>query len=456
LSISASFKIASFVNELSLAKIPSNVVMKAKLHILDTIGVALATLAMEAPEVEYIIRVLSGVSGEYMSSVWGRGFKSYTLFAAMINSVQAHFLDYDDTHLGAITHVSSVVVPTAFAVGEVLGSSGSRVLEAVIAGYEVTARLGLLAPTAFHMRGFHPTSVVGVFGATVTAGKLLGLSEEQLINALGIAGSMSSGILQAIPEGVRLKPLHPGIASMNGILAALLAREGLKGPRRVFEGEQGFYKAYLGENVNVEALTFNTWETMNIAIKPYPTCHSTHSAIDIAITLHRDFGLRPDDISEITFYVPRVVIHITMEPKEEKLKPSTPYSAKFSLPYTVILALKKGWISIWDFTEENIRDEEILKHTSKVKAVHEPVYDKFLSMGVKPAKAKVLTKDGRTIEIEVIGHLGTPMKPMSVEDVARKFKDNIKYSKVNAEMLINKVLKLEEIANIEEIVKLIR
>ncbi len=453
---SISYKIANFVNKLTLAKIPSEVIMKTKLHILDVIGVALATSAMKAPEVEQVIKALSGVSGNYMSSVWGRGFKLYSPLAAMINSIQAHFLDYDDTHLGAITHVSSVIVPTALAIGEVLRSEGSRILEAVIAGYEVMIRLGSLTPAAFHLRGFHPTSVVGVFGATVTAGKLLGLNEEQLVNALGIAGSMASGLLQAISEGVRLKPLHPGIASMNGILSAFLAREDLKGPQRIFEGEQGFYKAYLGESVNAESLTFNTWETMNISIKPYPTCHSTHSAIDIALTLHREYGLRPDDISEIIFYVPKVVIHITMEPIEEKLRPSTPYSAKFSLPYTVVLALKKGSISIWDFTEESIRDEEILKHTHKIKAVHEPSYDKFLSRGVKPAKAKILTKDGRVYEIEVVGHLGTPLKPLSIEDVMRKFRDNVKYLKIDAEALINKILRLEEIKSIEEIIELIK
>jgi 2-methylcitrate dehydratase PrpD len=456
MSVSISSKIASFVNELSLTKVPPDVVMKAKLHILDTMGVALATPAMKDPEIEYVIRVLSKVNGDYMSSVWGRGFKSYTPFVAMINSVQAHFLDYDDTHLGSTIHVSSVVVPTAFAVGEVLGSSGSRVLEAVIAGYEVTTRLGLLTPTAFHMRGFHPTSVVGVFGATVTAGKLLGLSEEQLVNALGIAGSMSSGILQAIPEGVRLKPLHPGIASMNGILAALLAREGLKGPRGVFEGEQGFYKAYLGESIDVESLTFNTWETMNIAIKPYPSCHATHSAIDIAIALHKDYNLRPDNINEITFYAPKLTIRLVMEPMEEKLRPSTPYSAKFSLPYTVMVALRKGWIGVWDFSYESIRDEEILKHTPKVKAVYEPAYDKLISTGVIPVKAKVSTKEGNIYEIEVIDHLGTPKKPMSVEDVIRKFEDNTKYLKIAKGTLINKILELEKIRNIEEIIDLIK
>lgn len=452
-------KYAEFAYSLVLNDIPREVVEKAKLHILDTMGIMLATHDLE--EVRKVVNVVKALGGVGESSVIGHGFKTPAPSASLANATMAHSVDYDDTHLGAIVHQSAVIVPTALAVGEKVNASGKEILEAIIAGYEVNARLGLVAPGLFHLRGIHPTSAIGVFGSAITAGKLLGLSVEELTSALGIAGSLSSGILQTIVEGVWVKPLHPAFASHAGILAALIAKEGIKGPLRIFEGEHGLFNSYLaGERFSLEKAVEGLgkyWETMNISIKPYPTCHESHSAIDIALILRSKYGITPDDVKEIVYYLPKVSIDLVAEPYEEKVRPRTPYGAKFSLPYIVIVALKKGWVGLWDFTAEAIRDEEVLRHTYKVRVIHEEKYDRYIKDGVGPARAKVVLNDGRVYEVEVIDHKGTPRNPMTKDDVIKKFMDNVsvtRYDKVSKEIL-DKVLNVERYS-INEIMNILR
>ncbi|MEM2304459.1 MAG: MmgE/PrpD family protein, partial [Candidatus Methanomethylicia archaeon] len=426
-----SYKFSEFTYNLRLKDIPEEVVSRAKLHVLDTLGIMMATYNLE--DVKRVVNVIRLLGGSPESTVVGYGFKVSALNAVIANAVMAHSVDYDDTHLGSGIHQSCTAIPTALAVGEITNASGREFLEAVIAAYEVNSRLGLVAPWLFHIRGIHPTSAIGVFGSALIAGRLMKLSIEQLAWALGIAGSLSSGILQCIPEGVWVKPMHPGFASHAGILAALLAREGCRGPLQVFEGRQGLFNAYLkGDKFDLKQATEGLgekWETLNISIKPYPTCHATHSSIDVALAFKRKYDVKLEDIEECIYYVPKVAINLVVEPYEEKIKPQTPYGAKFSLPYTVVVALRRGWVGLWDFTDESIRNPEILNYTSRIKAVYDKGYDKYGGSEVIPAKARITLRNGRTYEEEVIEHKGTPKNPLTRDEVITKFMDNIKQSK---------------------------
>jgi len=459
MSNTISYKFSEFTYNLKLKDVPEEVVNKAKLHILDTLGIMMATYNLE--DVKRIVNIVRYLNGPSESTIIGHGFKAAAPNAVIANASMAHSVDYDDTHLGSITHQSCTAVPTALAVGEKVNASGKEVLESIIAAYEVNARLGLSAPGMFHARGIHPTSAIGVFGSTLIAGKLMGLSVEQLVWALGIAGSMSSGILQCIPEGIWVKPMHPAFASHSGIIASLLAREGCKGPYQVFEGEYGLFNAYLkGDNFNLEYATKElgeVWETLYISIKPYPTCHSTHAAIDVALEFRRKYNIRLEDIRECIYYVPKFVINIVLEPYSEKVKPSTPYSAKFSIPYTVVVALRNGWMGLWDFTEEAIKDPEVLKYTSKIKYVHDETYDKYVGSEVTPARAKIITRESNVYEEEVINHKGTPNNPLTREDVVAKFMSNIKLSKYRdvGDEIVNKVLNIEK-NSIKEIMEILQ
>lgn len=452
-----SYLLSEFVYNLELKDIPTIVIEKTKLHILDTIGIMMGTYNFN--DVSRVINVVKHMGGINESTVVGHNFKAPAPNAAMANATMAHSVDYDDTHLGSVIHQSCTAVPTALAVGEKVNATGKEILEAIIAGYEVNARLGLAAPAKFHGRGFHATSVIGIFGSSLIAGKLMGLSIDQLADALGLAGSMASGILQCIIEGTWVKPMHPGFASYNGILAALLAKEGSKGPTQVLEGRWGVFNAYLkGDNYDLNKATEGLgekWETLNISIKPYPTCHATHSSIDAVRLIKEKYNIKPEDVKEITFYLPKLSIDLVVEPLKEKVRPSTTYGAKFSIPYTAIVALNKGWVGLWDFTEEAIRNPYVLKHTSKVKYAHNEIYDKYGEDSL-PAKAKVVTVDGDAYEEEVIDHKGTPDNPLTKDEVITKFRDNIKftkYRKIDGE-IIDKILNIEKY-NISEIIELL-
>ena len=456
---SVSYELSEFVFNLNLRDVPNEVVNKAKMHILDTLGIIMATCELE--DVKPVVNVVRSLGGSPESTVVGQGLKAPAPNAALANATMAHSVDYDDTHIGAVVHPSSIIVPTAFAVGEMMDASGKDILEAVIAGYEVVTRLGLVAPALFHLRGFHPTGVIGVFGAALVAGKLINLPVEQLTWALGIAGSLASGIRQAQAEGVLLKPVHPGFASHNGIIAALLAKEGLRGPYMVFEGTQGFFNAFLkGEDIDLKQTTKDLgrrWETINISIKPYPTCHATHSSIDLALILRKKYGIKLEDIEECKFFVPRLTIHIVVEPYQEKIAPKTPYAAKFSLPYTVAVAFDRGKVSLWDFTEDSVKDPKLLKHTPKMKAEHDKKYDGCEGGQVWPARVRVTLRDGTVYEDEVINHKGTPNNPLTKNEVISKFNDNIEPSKYRdlGDGIIDMIFNLEK-RNVREVMEVLR
>jgi 2-methylcitrate dehydratase PrpD len=456
---SISSRISDFTYGLRLRDVPGDVVDKAKLHVLDTLGIMMATHDLD--DVKKVVNVARILGGTPESTVIGHSFKASAPNAALANASMAHSVDYDDTHLGSVVHQSCTAIPTALAVGEMVNASGREFLEAVIASYEVNARLGLSAPWLFHLRGIHPTSAIGVFGSALASGKLMGLSVEKLEWALGIAGSLSSGILQGSSEGVWVKPMHPGFASHSGIIASLLAREGCRGPLQVFEGGKGLFNAYLkGDRFNLEEATKGLgerWETLKISIKPYPTCHATHAPIDVALAFRRKYNIKPEEIEECTYYVPRIAFNIVVEPYDEKIKPKTPYAAKFSLPYVVVVALRRGFVGLWDFTEESVRDPETLKYTPKIKALVDEEYDKYRGGEVSPARARIRLRSGETYVEEAVNHKGTPKNPLTRDDVVAKFMDNIKKSKYRdvGREVVDKVLNIEKYS-IKEIMEILQ
>lgn len=458
-----SYRLAEFVEKIGLSSLPAEVISKIKLHLLDTLGIMIAMhnneLAVRAVE------VAKRLGGRPESTIVGHGIRTGAASAALANAVMAHAADYDDTHLGSLAHLGCVSVPTALAVGESVEAYGDAVIEALVAHYEITSRIGLVSPGGIlHIRGFHPTSVIGVFGAAASSGKLLGLSKEKIQNALGIAGSMASGILQGTKEGKEVKPLHPAIAAHNGVLAAYMAYSGLEGPSEVFEGEWGFFRAYMnwdkqGGDVNLDIITKDLgmrWELMNTSIKPYPSCHASHSSIDLAILMRNKYSIEVNDIEEILIHVPRVAIELVCEPWEHKIMPRTPYEAKFSAPYLVVVALRRGWVGLRDFTRESIKDPEVLKHTKKIRCTTDQSLWLSRNPYVIPARMIIKTKDGKKYEEEIIEHKGTPGNPMTIEDVIKKFVDNItatKYERIS-EDLVKAIMTIEKL-EITEIMKML-
>ena len=318
--------IGRFVGGLELANVPSAVIEKAKLVFLDTLGVALASSTMDFGAM--VTRVAQRLGGAAASRVIGSPIKVAAANAVIANGTLAHGLDYDDTLEEAIVHTGSCAWMTALAVGEEVGASGAAVLESAIAATEVLCKVGLVAPGKFHARGFHPTAVCSTFGAAAAAGKLYGLTVAQWSNAFGLCGSQSSGIIEYLADGTWTKRLHPGWSAHGGVIATLLAREGFRGPGKVFEGTHGFFRAFGGENdYRFEKLTElgKEWEIPRLAFKSYPCGSISHPYMDCALKLKQKFSPAPEKIAEVVCRTAEGPVHRLWEPLADKQRPVSSY-----------------------------------------------------------------------------------------------------------------------------------
>src|SRR5438128_8355435 len=286
---------------LALDDVPAPVVDKAKQLVVDIIGSCLASSQEEFGRA--VLRATESLGGPPESTLIGAATRVGASHAVLANGTLAHGLDFDDTREDAIVHTGSVAVTTALAVGEATGASGRAALEAAIAGVEVMCRVGLAVPGRFHARHYHPTSLAGSFAAAAVAGRLRGLTEDQLVSAFGICGSQAGGIIEYLTDGSWTKRLHPGWAAHAGVVAALLARSGFTGPETVFEGEHGFYRAFAGgfDARRLEELLASLgreWELERLTFKPYPCGSIAHPYMDCALRLRELHRLRPDQITD--------------------------------------------------------------------------------------------------------------------------------------------------------------
>lgn len=412
----AAAKLAAWSAGLEFERIPGPVVESAKLHILDAVGTGLAALALD--ELPAPRAVAQEMGGEPEATALGLSRRIGAGPAALANGSMMHALDFDDTHEVALVHSSAVVAATVLAVGEATRASGRDLIAAAVGGYEISSRIGLVNPGAMHLRGFHPTSVCGVFAAAAAAARLRGLSPEQTVNALGIAGSQASGLMEFLADGSQTKPLHAGWAAFAGITAAALAAHGATGPASVLEGRFGLLASHLGEfdPAGLAGELGERWETTQIAFKAYPCCHCSHAVLDAV----RETGIAAEGVEEIVCLVPgEVAIGLVLEPAERKARPATAYDAKFSLPYCIGALLTRGELGVEAFTPEAIADERALEIAAKVS--YEPAEfegGNDLSGGVR-ARA-----GGQNFEARVLQPRGGPDNPLSEAELHAKFRRN--------------------------------
>ncbi|MGH7775296.1 MAG: MmgE/PrpD family protein [Candidatus Binatia bacterium] len=415
--------VAGFVRGLRLDGIPPEIREKAKLICLDTLGIALASSTMDFGHM--VLDVARALGGSRSSRLIGVSQKVAAGNAVLANGTLAHGLDYDDTLEEAIVHTGCCGVITALAVGEEIGANGKSVLEAAVAGIEVMCKVGLVAPGKFHARGFHPTALCSTFGAAAAAGRLYGLEIPQWVNAFGICGSQSSGIIEYLADGSWTKRLHPGWSSHGGVIAVLLARQGFRGPGSVFEGRHGFYQAFGGDNkgYHLERLSElgKTWEIPRIAFKSYPCGSISHPYMDCALRLRQKHSIQPEDVEEVVCRTAEGPVHRLWEPLKEKQQPSSSYGAKFSLPYSIALMLIRGRAGLEEFSDKAIRDEKVLALAAKVRYELDPTidYPRHFSGHVK-----IRLKDGKILEENQPyprGGLESPLPPAEIEE---KFRAN--------------------------------
>lgn len=417
--------LARFVAGLRFEDLPPQVVECAKRHLLDAVGVGLLGAHQRMPRNALSgIAAVPGAAGRVQ--VWGTDRTLAAPYAAMANGIACHVLDFDDTHTAGIVHGSAILAPLLLALGEEHDLPGSHLLAAFVAGWEVAARVGVAARGTIHQRGYHTTSVAGVFGAAVAAGKALGHSQEQLMHAMGLAGSQAAGINEYQINGSSSKILHTGWAAYSGIMAAYLARAGMTGPLTVFEGAAGVLATH-GDRQKAEPSDLvkdlgSVWETARVSIKPYPCCHFLHAFIDCALQLRRQ-GVDASAIEEIEAVVPEVEVPFICEPAALRARPVTAYIAKFSLPMTVSAAIIDGTVGHETFTDAYLARADVRELSSRVKyrvaAPGETTFPKYF-----PGWLRMRVRDGRMLEQRLDINRGAPENPLSRAAVEQKFRDN--------------------------------
>jgi 2-methylcitrate dehydratase PrpD len=370
--------------------------------------------------------------------------------AVIANGTLAHGLDYDDTLEEAIVHTGACAWMTALAVGEEVDANGWAVLEAAIAGTEVLCKVGLVAPGKFHARGFHPTAICSTFGAAAAAGKLYGLTPAQWSDAFGLCGSQSSGIIEYLADGTWTKRLHPGWSAHGGVIATLLAREGFRGPGRVFEGSHGFFRAFGGESeYRFEKLTElgKQWEIPRLAFKSYPCGSISHPYMDCALKLKQKFSLAPEKIAEVVCRTAEGPVHRLWEPLADKQRPVSSYGAKFSLPYSIAVMLVWGRAGLEEFTDEAICDPIVLGLAKRVRYVLDPTidYPRHFSGHVK-----ITLDDGTVLEENQPHPRGGLEDPLLPGEIEEKFRANARLAlpAMNVERILDNVRQLERLAAI--------
>jgi 2-methylcitrate dehydratase PrpD len=440
--------IARFLCGLKLEEVPQGVVEKAKLVFLDTLGIALASSTMDFGRM--VINVAQRLGGPTSSRLIGSPLKVAAANAVLANGTLAHGLDYDDTLEEAIVHTGCCAGMTALAVGEELCASGKAVLEAAIAGTEVMCKLGLVAPGKFHARGFHPTALCSTFGAAAAAGKLYGLEPAQWSDAFGLCGSQSSGIIEYLADGAWTKRLHPGWSAHGGVVSALLAQEGFRGPTTVFEGTHGFYRSFGGANeYPFEKLNElgGSWEIPKLTFKSYPCGSISHPYMDCALTLRRQHAIAPEQVEEIVCGTAEGPVHRLWEPLEQKRRPPTSYAAKFSLPFSIAVILTRGKAGLDEFSDQAIRDPVILSLAQKVRYELDPTidYPRHFSGHVK-----IRLVDGTAVEENQPYPRGGLESPLPPEEIQQKFRANARLalSEGQLDLIVKSVKTLEQLASI--------
>ena len=444
----------------SYEAIPNPAVEAAKKEVLDSLATALGGSSQAG--VGELVDMVKEWGGNEQSTIIAYGIKCPAPNAAQVNGTMIHALDYDDGHPVAQVHIGCVAVPTCLAVAERMGGiSGKELITALALGADFLARLGLASRPGSSLieSGWHPTALYGYLGASAMAGRIMGLDEERMVNAVGIAYHQCAGNSQCVNDGALTKRMGPGLAAKGGITAALMAERGITGARNSLEGEYGMFNQYHGGDYDANILTADLgkrFEGVNIGDKPYPCCGFTHPFIDAILSLKSKYNIRPDQVRSITAYGGEPAYEICI-PAEIKCTPRNTVDAQFSVPWAIATALVKGKVSLEDFTDEAIKKEDVLTISRKVTGELDPALSRH---GVGPGRVKIVIQDGTEYTEEVEHCLGSVERPMTFEDCAAKFRECAAYSiKPLAGDTVNKVIdlihRLEQLDDATEIIRML-
>jgi len=377
---------AKYIVELNYNELPSEVVEKAKMHFLDTLGNIFA--AHEMPWSQMVINVVKQMGGTPEATVIGEA-KYPAINAALANGTMAHGVDADDSGARpSWAHPGSCINPAAFAVAEAVGTSGKQLIEGMVAGYEICCRVDSSGYPGFRNRGFHATGIAGTIGAVAAAGKILGLNEDQMVNAFGLAGTQAAGLEEWLTTGDMSKRLHAGKAAMNGVLSAYLAKEGYTGPSTVFEGKYGILASHT-DHYDKDRLTEglgSVYKLLACKFKPYACCHELCPPIRMTLELQEEHGIKPEDVEKIRIGLN----HITAE---NQLKVAeTPLHAQNHPAIAVAIALVEKKMFLREFFE-CYDNPVVVELGQKAEVYTDPAIDEVFPTKIG-TRVEIITKDG--------------------------------------------------------------
>jgi 2-methylcitrate dehydratase PrpD len=415
-SISVAEHLATRIAALEAGSLPAAVRRVCEDLLIDVAG-----LCVTARHEDYIKSAMAGLDDDGPCTAIGHSRTLSAAGAAFLNGTAAHGEDFDDTFEGGPVHAGAVIIPAVLAFCERHRPEGQAALLGIAVGAEVMCRLSTVVPKAVHKSGFHPTAIFGTMGTAAGAGAALGLNKKQIVDALGIAGSMAGGIIEYLAEGAWTKRLHPGWAAQSGIRAALLARAGYVGPRTVFEGVHGLFNGFAHTaQGNYDALLgdFGTrWVIETLGFKPYPCGTMAHPYIDCARRLAAR-GIKPDSVKELICEVAEGTVHRLWEPLASKQRPPNGYAAKFSTPFLLATGFVRGGVGLDAFTDAAVGDEQVLALSSKVHYVIDPAnpYPNGFTGHIR-----AVLNDGTVIEERQPHFRGGAHEPLTHADIYEKF-----------------------------------
>jgi 2-methylcitrate dehydratase PrpD len=443
----ATRKLADLCSGVRYKDLPEEAVRKGKECILDTLGCMLA--GCKEAEAEIMLKYIEETGGKTEATIVGFGHKTSAPNAALANGTLGHALDFDDAQDSIMGHPSVVILPAALSVGEKLRSSGEAVLEAFMVGFEVACKIGRGVNPQLYNNGWHATSVIGTLGAAVTAGKLLELNPSKMPSVLALAASQACGLRENF--GTMTKPFHAGRAAENGVISALLVKNGFTASQRILEAKSGFCAAFSGQyDLNRIVDTFaNPFEILSpgVRLKPYPSCLETHSIIESTLFLVESYDIHPEDVESVECGISPLAFDILIHKN-----PQTGLQGKFSAQYAVTTALLHRKASIEQFTDKRVQDPKAQAMVQKVETV---VHDE-MEKTPQSSMVTIRLKDGKEFSKRIDITTGHPEKPMSQDQIIDKYSNcaDSMISKDKIEKSISKILDLEKLSDIGELIAL--
>jgi 2-methylcitrate dehydratase PrpD len=399
---------------LDYADLPSAVVAKVKELLLDSLGNIISG-SLEQPA-QTLARVLARQGGEGEASAVATAKMLPAVHAGFINGVSAHSVEMDDAHHGALTKTGSVIIPASLAMGEATAADGKKFIAAIVAGYETMIRIGLAVNPGHRTRGYHSTGTIGAFGAAASAGKLLGFDGDRLASAFGVAGTQASGLMAFQNSPSMIKQLNVGKAVYNGILAALLVRDGFTGPVNIIESPEGFGRAFTDE-LNLDELTRGLgidYRILEVGYKPHAACRWGHSAIDAVAEIVQRTAIKPKDIDHIDVYAASLAVRQTSERQPKSLMDARAFSTPFGVATAVVLG--RARVSVHDF-KTAWRNPKVMELSARTFMHDDPQFG-AASMG---CRVEIVCRSGERLSATVTLPKGEPENPISPRELHDKW-----------------------------------